>query len=323
MYAGDDVGAMCGDFGSRYFRVGPAGCDLPNFCIPSCIGALDAQTAGAKMDVDAGAATNEAAATTANSLLVGDVALGYASAGGHRLRPALANGSLKDWDVIEKIWEYAYSECLRTPAADTPVVAVIPNDTTDDACGKYLQLLFEKLGVPAAFLFRKAVSTAFSTGRSSCLVVDSGAQISSVVPVVEGFALQGCMAKSMIGGDYLDNAMLNDLDALAGAAVRPRCAFRKVASSAGSYNVVPNEAASLVHSTVTAAQRLDVARDAKETWTMMPQRAYDEALARTVPAQAYELPDGSTIQLGTCRFSVPELLMSSKNHDVSLGCRQL
>ena len=55
---------------------------------------------------------------------------------------------------------------------------------------KLTELLFEKYEVPALFLCKNAVLSAFSVGRSTGLIVDSGASHTSAIPVHDGYVLQ-------------------------------------------------------------------------------------------------------------------------------------
>ena len=50
--------------------------------------------------------------------------------------------------------------------------------------------MFEKYNVPAFFLVKNAVLAAFANGRSTGLVLDSGASHTSAIPVHEGYVLQ-------------------------------------------------------------------------------------------------------------------------------------
>ena len=50
--------------------------------------------------------------------------------------------------------------------------------------------MFEKYNVPAFFLVKNAVLSAFANGRSTGLVLDSGASHTSAIPVHEGYVLQ-------------------------------------------------------------------------------------------------------------------------------------
>jgi len=49
--------------------------------------------------------------------------------------------------------------------------------------------MFEKLKVPCLFISKSGVLSAFSCGKSTCLVLDMGHNHSSAVPVHEGYIL--------------------------------------------------------------------------------------------------------------------------------------
>jgi len=55
---------------------------------------------------------------------------------------------------------------------------------------KLTELMFEKYNIPAFFLCKSAVLTAFANGRPTGLVVDSGATYTTAVPVYDGYVLQ-------------------------------------------------------------------------------------------------------------------------------------
>ncbi len=65
------------------------------------------------------------------------------------------------------------------------------------------ELLFEKYEVPAFFLVKSSVLAAFANGRSTGLVVDSGATHTSAVPVHDGYVLQQAIVKSPLAGDFI------------------------------------------------------------------------------------------------------------------------
>ena len=49
--------------------------------------------------------------------------------------------------------------------------------------------MFEKYQVPAFYIVKNAVLSAFANGRSTGLVVDSGQSMTSAVPVLDGYVL--------------------------------------------------------------------------------------------------------------------------------------
>lgn len=67
--------------------------------------------------------------------------------------------------------------------------------------------------VPAFFLVKSAVLAAFANGRSTGLVLDSGATHTSAIPVHDGYVLQHAIVKSPLGGDFL----LNQVSSMGGS----------------------------------------------------------------------------------------------------------
>lgn len=66
-----------------------------------------------------------------------------------------------------------------------------------------MEIMFEKYKVPAFFLVKNAALAAFANGRSTALVIDSGATHTSAVPVLDGYVISNAVVKSPLGGDYL------------------------------------------------------------------------------------------------------------------------
>ena len=68
--------------------------------------------------------------------------------------------------------------------------------------------MFEQYNAPAFFLCKNAVLSAFANGRSTGLVIDSGATHTSAVPVHDGFVLQQAIVRSPLAGDFLTRQCL-------------------------------------------------------------------------------------------------------------------
>ena len=52
------------------------------------------------------------------------------------------------------------------------------------------EIMFEKYNVPAFFLCKNAVLAAFAAGRSTALILDSGYNQTTAIPVHDGYVLQ-------------------------------------------------------------------------------------------------------------------------------------
>jgi actin-related protein len=59
------------------------------------------------------------------------------------------------------------------------------------------------LQVPAMYLCKSPVLTAFANGRSTALVIEGGASSMSVSPVYDGFVLSGHVKHSQVAGNAL------------------------------------------------------------------------------------------------------------------------
>lgn len=115
----------------------------------------------------------------------------------------MEDGMIDNWDLFEKILDYSYSKCLHADPQRHPVILTEPPWNVRAKREKLAELLFEKYNVPATFLGKSAALAAFSYGRSTGIVVDSGATHTSAVPVQNGHVIPGAVVKSPLGGDFI------------------------------------------------------------------------------------------------------------------------
>lgn len=74
--------------------------------------------------------------------------------------------------------------------AEYPLVLSDSGFTMTRVRHKHAEMLFESVGVPALYMARSCIAASFSVGRPSSIVVDCGAQTTSICPVLEGFMLE-------------------------------------------------------------------------------------------------------------------------------------
>jgi actin-like protein 6A len=72
--------------------------------------------------------------------------------------------------------------------------------------------MFETYKVPAFFLSKAPVLSAFANGRSTALVIDSGANQTSAVPVHDGYALAAATVRTPLAGDFITAECRNFLE---------------------------------------------------------------------------------------------------------------
>ncbi|KAK8071223.1 Actin-like protein [Apiospora hydei] len=173
------------DNGSGTIRAGYAGTDLPACYFPSFVGRPK------HLRVLAGA-------------LEGDVFIGQKAAtelrGLLKIRYPLEHGIVTDWDDMEKIWEYVYSEGLNAMSEEHPVLLTEPPLNPRANRDTAAQILFETFNVPALYTSIQAVLSLYASGRTTGCVLDSGDGVSHAVPVYEGFAIPSSMRRIDVAG---------------------------------------------------------------------------------------------------------------------------
>ena len=102
--------------------------------------------------------------------------------------PCFERGQIKDEGGFLELLSHIYSSFQVNPG-DYGLLVSESSLHNVKFREKLIQLAFENLQVPNLFVVKSAVLSAFSSGRSNALVLDSGAQTTMAVPVFEGFAL--------------------------------------------------------------------------------------------------------------------------------------
>ncbi|CAJ0573767.1 unnamed protein product, partial [Mesorhabditis spiculigera] len=193
MYAGDEVGAIVFDAGSHSFRCGFAGEEFPTSDISSSIG----------VDEAVAMETDDTSITKRERKIYIGTTKNIVPRANCEIKNFMSDGMIEDWDLFEEMMNYAYKDALRTDSSDHP--ALFSESAWNDKAKreKLTELAFEKYNVPAYFLVNNAVLAAFANGRTSGLIVDSGATQTSAVPVFDGYAVKHAIVRCPLGGDMI------------------------------------------------------------------------------------------------------------------------
>ena len=101
----------------------------------------------------------------------------------------MKDGMIADWEMFEQVLDYSYKKIIQSQSEYHPVLFSEAPWNKKDRREQLCELMFEKYNVPAFFLVKNAVLSAFANGRSTALVVDSGSTHTSAVPVHDGESL--------------------------------------------------------------------------------------------------------------------------------------
>ncbi|XP_063587332.1 actin-like protein 6B [Penaeus indicus] len=290
VYGGDEVGALVFDPGFSSLRVGYAGEDSPKFDIPSCVGVTENQE------------TNE------KKYFIDTVAL-HVPRKGCEVSNYMKDGMIEDWDTFEKVLDYSYEKCIKSEPQYHPILF---SEAPWNARGKrerLCELLFEKYQVPAFFLVKSAVLAAFANGRSTGLVLDSGATHTSAVPVHDGYVLQHAIVKSPLGGDFLLNQANSYLVESGVDLIPPYMITDKQVVKEGDR---PKWTKKSNLCEVTTSwhnyMKREVVRDFQQTMLHCSESPYEEDAINSIPTEPYEFPTGYNMEYGTERYRITESL---------------
>ncbi|KAF2758161.1 actin-like protein-like protein 6A [Pseudovirgaria hyperparasitica] len=320
-YAGDEVSALVLDPGWSTTRAGFAGEDAPKSVIP----------------------THYGVSSSDSRLFFGENAIHSPQANLQIKNPWSADGIVEDWDTAAKLWEYSITsrltgpkpthpeknglnddpngeameldaqEEVEKPLTENPLLMTEPGWNPVKAREKYIEIAMEDWGVPAYWLGRSGVLAAFAAGKASALVVDVGANITSVTPVVDGIMMKKGVQKSPLAGNFVSN----QIRAMFKQNQVPLTPHYMVSSKTAVDAGAPSQATYKKFETAPPAsyrrlQEERVLTEFKESvvqcWTGPGKlsNGTNEEIAKSQPPRPFEMPDGWNQVFGLDRFKVTE-----------------
>lgn len=100
-----------------------------------------------------------------------------------------------------------------------------------------VETVFEKLNVPCSFIIKSGVLSAFSCGKSTCLVLDSAHNHTSAIPILDGYILNKSLQKVEYGGHTI-NQSIKDLLNTKGIDLKPLYTLKREKDAHGNITSV-------------------------------------------------------------------------------------
>lgn len=256
----------------------------------------------------------------------------------------MKDGMIDNWDLFEKVLDYTYAKVVQSESEYHPVLFSESASNVRTNREKLTELMFEKYNVPAFFVVKNAVLAAFANGRSTALVVDSGATHTSAVPVhvslieqysmteilvfkecvfmlpQEGYVLTQAVVKSPLGGDYLS---LQCRTYLEGQNIDLSPVYSVASKIAIRERDQPQFVARKLPENITTSWSTymlkGLLQDFQTTVVQVLESPFDERSASQIPSVHYEFPTGYHQEFSSERFKLAESLF---DHTM-LGAGQL
>ncbi|XP_012673067.1 actin-like protein 6B [Clupea harengus] len=306
VYGGDEVGALVFDIGSFSTRAGYAGEDCPKADFPTSLGVHKEEEGPG--DAEAGQDS-----AVGRSFYLDTPALHVPLAGVELISP-LKNGMIEDWEAFQAIVDHVYSKYIKSEPNLHPVLMSEAPWNSRVKREKLTELMFEHYNIPAFFLCKTAVLTAFANGRATGLVLDSGATHTTAIPVHDGYVLQQGIVKSPLAGDFI-TMQCRELFQEMNIEITPpyMIASKEPVREGAPANWTKKDKLPPVSKSWHTYMCNEVIHDFQASVLQVSDSPYEEQAAVQMPTLHYELPNGFTTDFGAERLRIPEGLFDPSN----------
>jgi actin-related protein 4 len=293
-YGGDEISALVLDPGTHSTRAGYAGEDAPKAYLPSSYGLRtqpDKQT------------------------FYGDSSI-HAPRPDYEIKNPMHEGTVADFDAAADLWQHVFTQGLRADTKSNPLMITETSWVKPQQRQKTLEVAYETLGVPAAYLLKGGVAAAFASGKSTALVVDIGHSVTSVTPVYDGIILKRGLQKQAFAGAALSEqvfALLKTRD----LPITPHFMVKRKGASETGLGAEIKETTGLSESFLQY-ERGRIVEAFKEHVLQVFEGPLDEKVAASRPPRMFEFPEGKQELFRQERFAIAESLFTTDEHHQSL-----
>eukprot|EP00053_Salpingoeca_punica_P017970 m.174456 g.174456 ORF g.174456 m.174456 type:complete len:434 (+) comp17329_c1_seq2:116-1417(+) len=306
VYGGDEVGAVVLDVGTYNTKAGFAGEDTPKVVFPTTVGCLPTTADPAKPATDKKSAAH----------FIGTQYICKPRAGMEMVNP-LKDSMVDNWDLFEQVVNHAYRQGLQCETTERPIMIVEPSWNEKAKREKMTEIFFEKYNVPALYISKDAVLSAFSSGRSTALILSSGANCTSAVPVYDGYVVTQAIRRNELAGDFLTEQYSAYLEEKAKVDVIPN--YMIASKTAVGEDLPPQfelkKNLPQIAPSYHAYMRREVVRDFQVSVTNVNDKlTFDADTLSSFPTSHYEFPNGFNANYGLERYSIPEAFFDPENH---------
>ncbi|XP_066578441.1 actin-like protein 6B [Amia ocellicauda] len=307
VYGGDEVGALVFDIGSFSTRAGYAGEDCPKADFPTSVGVLAQEETGAELGGE------KEKGGEGRSFFIDTNAL-HVARPGVELSSPLKNGMIEDWESFQAILDHTYCKHIKSEPSLHPVLMSEAPWNTRVKRERLTELMFEHYNIPAFFLCKTAVLTAFANGRATGLVLDSGATHTTAIPVHDGYVLQQGIVKSPLAGDFITMQCRELFQEMSIDIIPPyMIASKEPVREGAPPNWMKKEKLPPVTKSWHTYMCNEVIQDFQASVLQVSDSPYDEQVAAQMPTLHYEMPSGYTTDYGAERLRIPEGLFDPSN----------
>ncbi|KAG8818361.1 actin [Serendipita sp. 399] len=119
------------------------------------------------------------------------------------LRYPVKCGVVTNWCDMERLWHHTIYNELQLLPEELPILLTEPSLNPNRNRERTIEIMFESFNPPAFYLANQAVLSLYGSGRTTGIVLDSGEDITHVVPIYEGSPIVHAINQVCMGGRHL------------------------------------------------------------------------------------------------------------------------
>ncbi|CBX92385.1 Arp2/3 complex subunit, actin nucleation center [Plenodomus lingam] len=221
--------AVVMDNGTGYSKLGFAGNDSPSFVFPTAIATRGPTGGSGSSGSGRPAVANKPSYLTGGAgpgghlsgkrgtedldFFIGDEALAAAGGAGYGINYPIRHGQIDNWDLMERFWSNSIFKYLRVEPEDHHFLLTEPPLNPPENREATAEIMFESFNVAGLYIAVQAVLALAASWTSSKVqdrsltgtVIDSGAGVTHVIPVAEGYVIGSSIKSVPIAGRDITN----------------------------------------------------------------------------------------------------------------------
>lgn len=196
------------------------------------------------------------------------------------LERPIKQGKVSNWENMEKILEHTLYKLTVTSNDQSPEIPIVLSETPlnpKETRKRMAEILFDSFNSSTICIANPAVLSSYASRVRTGVVVDSGYDITRIVPIYEGYALPHAVTHIELAGSSLTE-------------------------------YIASSSEQLLHSlNLRGSEKTRVARSIKEKCCDLSYD-FENTMNTNTSSLPYLLPDGQEINISNERFRCPEVL---------------
>lgn len=293
MFCEDTLG-VCVDIGHKKATIGYIGDECPRYSTSSLAGSVS--QAGMDIEFDSAAATTR--------WYFGEALTSRYE--GMKYHHVLEKENIKNPEQYNCFVDYLLNKTRIAPK-ETALLHVDQNQSKSEL-KELLQYVFETEKMPAFFSIKKSILSLFANGRTSGVVLETGASLTQLVPVSEGYTLYKSIVSMNVGGDTMTNNILSHIEEKRGTSLLPHFFYQYSFDQEGCKKEAQIKTNLLIDPSVLNFHKIRLVQELKELHFKVSIPA-EESLGEIIN---YDLPDGSQFNFAQNRFGFAEIFFAEQ-----------